>query len=279
MKLRTMIITSLLCLTASVLPGAAQSDSPPAAERGNHVIMAWDEFKTVTQWDERRLQDDNRAKDEFIIPWAEVKTLLDVDIEQVNTAELKLPWKEFKKLLEWSVRNAEAKKAEIVEEPVPVPYLITAAEYISEALTEDGARFVATFRINILEEKGWKKIDMLPAGVAVSGAELPEGVHLQMTGSHYALLTKKSGEIEAKISFSVTIGESAGVYALSFDKVPSGTCVVDVTVPGENDVDVKMTGAQSALTKAGEAGTRVVAAYPPNAPVIVSWEPAVPAAE
>jgi hypothetical protein len=278
MNPRATIATSLFCVSAAVMTGAAQQHPVPPAERGNHVVMEWSEFKDVTQWNERRLQDDGRAKDEFIIPWEEVKALLDIDIKQVNTAELKLPWKEFKKLLEWSVRHAEAEKAKTVEDPVPVPYLITSADYISTEISEEGAQFTATFGINILEEKGWKRIDLLPAGVAVSDVDLPEGVHLQMTGSHYALLTKMHGELEAKITFSVTTTETAGAYGLRFEKVQSGTCVVDVTVPGDNNIDIDMIGAQSALAKAGEKGTRVVAAYPPNTSVAVSWEPATPEA-
>jgi len=246
----------------------------PAPPEGSRVIMEWSEFKKVANWGERA--DDDR-KDEFVIPWKDVKDLLGLDIKDVNTAELKLPWKEFKTLLEWSVREAEEKEK---KNPPPVPYVVTSAEYVSKELTKEGAVFTATLKINVLQEEGpWKKIDILPQTIAVSEAQLPEGVFMQLSGTHYTLLTTKSGELQAEVTFSVMTTQSGGLNTLSFGKVPSGTCVLDVTVPGQDEVDVSVPGAQSKLQKKVEEGTRVVAAYPANVEISLSWERAIPEAE
>ena len=263
-------------VVAGVIGAIAQNDpaaSPPAGPapvpEGSRVIMEWNEFKKVANWEDGIAA----RKGEFVIPWKDVKDLLGLEIKNVDTAELKLPWKEFKTLLEWSVSEAEKKEQ---KDPPPVPYVITSAEYLSKELSKDGAVFTATFKINVLDEEGsWKKIDILPQTVAVSETKLPDGVFMQLSGTHYSLLTTQSGEQEVQVTFSVMTTESAGLNTLSFGKVPSGTCVLDVTVPGQDEVDVSIPGAQSKLQKKVPEGTRVVAAYPANAEINLSWERAI----
>jgi hypothetical protein len=270
-----MLATGVLAAVPNTTPAEAELGK----DEGGRVIMNWEEFKKVTQWDEKAGDAKPEDTGKFVIPWQEVQDLLDIQIKDVGTAELKLPWKEFKVLLEWSVQESERKKKEEEKkEPVPVPYLVTAADYVAAEINEDGAAFEATFKINVLQEEGWKKIDILPGQVAVSGATLPEGVYLQLAGGTYSLLTKQSGDIEAKVTFSVAVTESGGAYALAFNKLPSGTCVLDVTVP-HKDVDIKVAGAQSKLARPVDNGTRAVAALPADAAVSVSWERAVPEAE
>lgn len=256
----------------------AESSLALGTNEGGRVVMKWEDFKKVTQWDSRALPGE-ADRDKFTVTWKEVQDLLGVQIKDVDTAQLKLPWKEFKALLEWSVQEADRKKKDKDKtDPSPVPYLITAAEYTAGEIGKDGAPFVARFKINILEEKGWKKIEVLPSTVAISDAKLPEGVFLQLSGSHYCLLTRKAGPVEAEVSFSTVVAESGGTHTLSFNKVPSGTCVLDVTVPGK-DVDVRVIGAQSKLAKSADKGTRVVAALPANAVVNVAWDRALPETE
>lgn len=273
----------VLAVIVGALVGAGLVPTVPAESGGltlgtneaGRVLMKWDDFKKVTQWDNRALPGD-ADKDRFTVTWKEVQDLLGIQIKDVDTAQLKLPWKEFKALLEWSVQEADKKKKDKEKvDPSPVPYLVMSAEYMSAEVGKEGAVFTGKFKINVLEEKGWKKIDILPANVAISEVKLPDGVFLQLAGGYYSLLTKKAGLIEAELSFSAAVTESGGAYMMSFPKVPSGTCVLDLTVPAK-DVDVRIAGAQSKLVKATDKGTRVVAALPANSAVNVSWERAVP---
>jgi len=275
-RLLTTLILTCICAILPIVRAQATGMDLGTNETGR-VLMPWADFKKVTRWDDRVFPGE-ADRGQFTVSWKEVQSLIGIDIPDSDTANLKLPWKEFKSLLEWSVREADRKQKEKEKiDPSPVSYLILAAEYQSGDVSQEGATFTGKFRINVLEEKGWKKIDILPATVAVSEAKLPEGVFLQLSGAYYSLLTRKTGAIEAEIGFSTAVTESGGAYSFSFGKVPSGTCVLDLTVPNK-EVEIRVTGAQSKLAKVVEKGTRVVAALPANSAVNVSWERAIPEA-
>lgn len=266
------LMACLLCAGA-VSAAAAEGDG----EVSNHIVLSWNEFKEITGWTEQ--QASGAASGDFTIPWSEVKDLFGIEMDDVQAAELTLPWKEFKALLEWSVREEERKQQELNNEaPVPTPVLITAAEYVGTELTSDGAFFEATLKIDILEKKGWHKIHVLPGNVAVSKADLPEGVYLQLEGNNYYLLTQTNGTIEVGFDFTAQVTESSGTYSMAFNKVPSGTCLIDVTVP-EIEVDINIRGAQSKLSKSAGDATRMVAALSAGSAVNISWERAIPEAE
>lgn len=272
-------MTLVAACIGAMLPSARMQATAMdlGTNESGRVLMPWADFKKVTRWDDRVLPGE-ADRDRFTVSWKEVQSLLGVDIPDIDTANLKLPWKEFKTLLEWSVREGDRKQKEKEKiDPSPIPYLILSAEYLASEVNKEGASLTGKFKINVLEEKGWKKIDILPAAVAVSDAKLPDGVFLQLSGSYYSLLTRKSGVIDAEIAFATAVAEAGGAYSFSFAKVPSGTCVLDVTLPSK-DVEVRVTGSQSKLAKEVEKGTRVVAALPANSGVNVSWERAIPEA-
>ncbi|MCX7049275.1 MAG: hypothetical protein NTX50_27790 [Candidatus Sumerlaeota bacterium] len=273
------VIASLMTVAVLALVAAAQAQQPGAAAPApgeSRVVMDWKEFKAISKFDEARLESD---KDKFVIPWQDVKNLFGIEIKDVNTAELKLPWKEFKTLLEWSIKEADRKKKEAEkDEPAPVPYLINSVEFVGDNLKADGAMFKATYKIDVFEKKGWKKIMVLPGEVAVKTATLPAGVFLQLENKSYNLLTKNAESITVTIEFSVAVTEAMGSSMLSFTKPAASTCILDVTVP-EKNVDVKIAGAQSKLSKQEADKTHVVAALPADSRVNVTWERAIPEVE
>lgn len=249
------------------------------------ILMKWDEFKKIIKLDDQQLAGAKAAaeKDMLAISWKEIQNLLGVEVKDVKSAEIKLPWKEFKMLLEWSVKTTEEKrlteekkKAEL-ENTAPVKFLITGAEYMAETVSEDGALFTGKFKLDILEGKGWKQINLLSGDVAIRETKLPKNVFLRLNQGMYALMTTNSGPLEVEVAFSVGVTKAGGSYSLGFGKVESGTSVLDVTIP-DKDADVKIKNAQFKLVKT-EKGTRVVAALPATASILVSWERAVPEAE
>ncbi|MEM7395288.1 MAG: hypothetical protein AAF492_23395, partial [Verrucomicrobiota bacterium] len=248
--------------------GAQNANQKVALKDDSYIVMDLEQFKKIAEWDEA-------GRNQFVIPWNDVKDLIGIEIQNVNAAQLKLPWQEFKTLLEWSIENA-GKDEEGA--PAPVPYLITSSEYKSDALTEDGATFTATLKIDVLEKEGWKRIPVLMGDVAVQKTELPEGVYFHLENNQYILLTEKSGPVEATIEFTVPVNASGGAYSLQFQKVPSGTSLLDVTVP-DKDVDVVVGGAQVKVAEQVDGKTRVLAALPSVAQVSVTWERAIPEAE
>ena len=125
---KSMLGAAIMALALMAGTARAQAANPAAAadEKGDsRVIMDWDQFKTVTGWDAKA--DDEADKGKFVVPWKEVQDLFEIQIKDLDTAELKLPWQEFKALLEWSVAEKERKRKEKLDEaPAPVPYLIAA---------------------------------------------------------------------------------------------------------------------------------------------------------
>ena len=264
--------------TAMHSPATAQNQAVTLdKDDTGRVLMTWEQFKKVTEWDAKQ-GDATKGGGEFVIPWSEIQALLGVEIKDVGTAELKLPWKEFKTLLEWSVKEAAKEDDKDDEVPVPVPYLISSSSYVGTGLSKEGASFTGSFSIDVLEKKGWKKIPVLPASVAVSKAELPEGLFLIQESGFYQLMTRAVGHYDIDIEFSVAAAESGGSHVLSFNKVASGSSVLDVTVP-QKDVKITVNSAQSTLKKQVNEGTRLVAALPSTAPVYVQWERAIADAE
>jgi len=265
---RTCWIT-LAALAATALAAAPPAAAPPAAapkleEGRGQVTLSWNEFVKITGYDPAR-----KGSQVLTVPWAEVEKLLGVKVDgAVKGATVDLPWNEFKALLEWSIQKKDA------EAPPPADYIVTSGQYTG-SLAEDTATFTLAAKINLLRQKGWKKVPLLPATVALTKTTLPEGVFLHATGAAYELLTDKAGPIDVAVEFSVAVTKSGGVNQLTFPRVLSGSSLLDLTVD-QPDADVKVTGAQSLVSKAADKKTHVVAALPPNAAVAVHWERALP---
>ena len=206
--------TALLCLAilagaASIAPGQDGADVKLGDGRGK-VILTWDEFVKITGYDPSK-----KGSQVLTIPWSEVEKLLGVDaIERVGAGTtVDLPWEEFKALLEWSLRNKD-----IDDDPPPVDAVVKSCK-LSGALTDDGGVFVMELKLNVLRKKGWKRIGILPLDVALTKADLPKGVFMEMHDRHYVLLTAASGEMDVKLEFSVAASSSGGVNRLSFQRI------------------------------------------------------------
>jgi hypothetical protein len=266
-----MILGTLAALLLAVIPpagaDAADQANPQAgpADTGSKVTLTWPEFIKITGYDPLK-----KGGQTLSIPWADVQKMLGVTVEGVGAGTIvDLPWKEFKALLDWSIQREAAKEA-----PAPVDFIVTSSGYDGK-LSGESASMTLTAKINILRKKGWKTIPVLPLTVALGATTLPKGVFLNASGGAYTLLTEESGEIDLTIPFSVAVQTSGGTNTVSFARVLPSSGVVDLTVDQEN-VDVKVAGAQLLVSKADGAKTRVTAALPMQAPMNISWERALP---
>ena len=275
MRTRTWVMWLGVAVLLAAGPAAiAQEKKPeevPLDEEGR-VILSWETFKDVTKWEEGRPAAEEPGV--FTLSWEEVRDLLGIEMKdvQMDKTKLRIPWQEFKALLEWSI--TEKKEPEAAP---PTDWTITAAVY-EGLLTKDGAIFDATFHVRILKEKEWKTVPLLPASVAVEEATLPDGAYLRLSGGHYELITAGTGALEVKVKFSTAVTESAGSNRAGFARVPSGTSIVNLTVP-QAAVTVTVANAQSLVKTEGENETRVTAALPSGAPLQIAWERAIPEAE
>jgi len=268
---RKAIIWATVAVMVLALGVSVDAAAPPAAAAAatkGQVTLSWDQFVKITGYDPTK-----KGGQVITVKWDEIEKLLGVKkIDRVGAAAtVDLPWTEFRALLEYSVKAGKGDTS-----PPPTDYVVTSGTY-EGTLSGKSAEFTATIELNVLREKGWKRIPVLPATVALRSSELPDGVHLNVQGSNYEVLTNKTGKIPVKLTFAVAITKSGGMNSVSFSRALSGSSVVKLTVDGDK-VDVKVSGAQSLSVNAAQGKTAVVAALPTGKPLQVTWERAIPKA-
>ena len=267
-KKSLLIIVMATAMIANMAIAGKVIETPlPSESDGSKVILTWDEFVQITGFDPA-----NKSANQVItVPWEDVEKLLGVKIERVGDgATVDLPWKEFRALLEYSLKNG--KKPE--EPAAPADYIISESNYTG-TLSPDGAEFVLDLKINVLKKKGWVRIPVLPATVAMKSSKLPDGVHLNVNGGNYELLTANNGPIEASVVFAVAVIKNSGINTVSFDRPVNGSSVFTLVVEG-GKADVKVAGAQSLNINGTDKKTTVAAALPSSVPVRITWERAIP---
>jgi hypothetical protein len=265
---RKAIILVTVCAMVLALGVSIGSAAPPVVDAKGQVTLSWDQFVKITGYDPSK-----KGGQVITVKWDEIEKLLGVKkIARVGAAAtVDLPWKEFRALLEYSVKKDKTDKA-----PPPTDYVVTSTTY-EGTLSGDNAEFTATMEINVLKEKGWKRIPIIPVTVALKSSKLPEGVHLNVHGSNYEILTTKTGKIPVQLKFAVAVTKSGGANSVNFNRVVPGSSVIKLTVDGDK-VDVKVSGAQSLSVKADQGKTAVAAALPTGRPVQITWERAIPKA-
>ncbi len=268
-RAQVLLVLLVMLVVAAVAATAMAQPAPPAKGEGSKVILTWEEFIRITGYDP-----DKKGQQVVTIPWEEVKDLLGVDIQLKGGTTVDLPWDQFKALLNWSIKQKEDK-----EEKPPADYVITNSEYVG-TLTDDGAEFTLTVKINVLRKKGWKRIPLLPSSVALTKDPTlsdKTGV-LNSNGPVYELLTEASGEMTVTLPFAVVVEKQAGINRVGFPRVTAGSSVLDLTIDREK-VEVKVAQAQSLVTKSADGKTKTAAAIPAGVPVSISWERALPKVE
>ncbi len=245
---------------AAYAASAAEKVEPPPD--GSKVTLTWAEFVKITGWEGPR----ETAPGEILIPWDEAQKLLDLKIENVGAAKIKLPWKEFRALVEWSV----AKKKEGDAAPPPADYVISRALYTG-TLAKEVATFDLEMNVDVLKKKDWKRVRVLPATVGLSEVKLPKDAYLNLQGDTYEVLTQTADAFPVTLSFAAHVAEEGGMNTVTFARVPSGTCVLDLTID-QKDVKVKVAGAEAIKTEVVGAGKRMLFALPAGNAVSISWE-------
>ncbi|HUU43473.1 MAG TPA: hypothetical protein VMX57_06820, partial [Planctomycetota bacterium] len=262
MRQATKLLLMLLLVVVST-SGAWAQEAKPAD--GSKVELTWEQFVKITGYDPAK-----GGPTMLSIPWKDVQDLLGVQVENVGQKTMvDLPWTEFKALLEWSMKQKEQPG----EHP-PTDFIVTSSEY-KGTLDDKKGEFVLTLKLEVLKQKGWKRIPVLPLTVAITSTTLPKGVYLNARGNTYELLTSETGEMTVVLAFSVAVTKAAGIHRVDFQRVAPGSSVVDLTVSG-TDVDVKLANAQALTTQKVQNNTHVVAALPGTTPMSIDWQRAIP---
>lgn len=169
------------------------------------------------------------------------------------------------------------------EEP-PREGALASARYRGEVVFEDGKPTAAVFRakqhIEVLRTRGWARIPLLPATVALQSAKIGgKEAPVVIEGGFYTLVTDRRGAFDLDLQFGVAVGTSEGQSSLSFQLAPSGATEVELAVPAKEDLDFTVIGAQLSSDKV-VGGNRVVeATLPATGSLTVQWQREIPEAE
>ena len=198
------------------------------------------------------------------------------DGEAIPDARVVMPWNDFQDLYERGMAPEEP--------PLTAPrdYAISRAVYDGKVSGESTV-FTAHYKVDILKEKGWSTVPLLPTTVALRQARVGNGdAAIYLEGGWYRFITDKSGPVTLDIEFAVNTWESSGQNGFAFQLAPSGGTEVTLTIPGSEDLEFTVANAQQ-LSDEAVGGNRVLhALLPASGNLSVTWEleaPEVPEEE
>jgi hypothetical protein len=175
----------------------------------------------------------------------------------------------------------QTREPKITPETAPRDYAISSSRYEGEVLFEDGeptsALFEGRLRVEVLKDKGWVQIPILPATVAVrsitaGGREAP----VWSDGSWLYLVTDRKGAFDVQVTFATSVFVSQGRSNLLFQPIPSGALEIQLSVPADEALDFTVAGAQL-KSDTTVRGIRIVEAIlPGNQAVAISWQREIP---
>ena len=168
-------------------------------------------------------------------------------------------------------------------EKAPRHFAVPSARYSGTVIFEDdeprSAVFDAVFKVDVLKEKGWVQVPLLPATVAVDratigGSEAP----VVIQNGWYTLVTDRKGSFDVRVSFAASVMSSQGQSSLSFQLAPSAGTTVQIAVPSEEELDFTVANAQLQSDKIVGGFREVEATLPSTGALMVSWQREVPEA-
>ncbi|MBC8072188.1 MAG: hypothetical protein IAG13_27960 [Deltaproteobacteria bacterium] len=169
------------------------------------------------------------------------------------------------------------------EEP-PRDSALASARYKGEVVFEDGKPHAAVFKarqhIEVLRTKGWARVPLLPATVALQSAKIAgREAPVVIEGGFYTLVTDRRGAFDLDLQFGVAVTTTDGQSTISFQLAPSGATEIELAVPAKEDLDFTVYGAQLESDKV-VGGNRVVeATLPATGSLTVQWQREIPEAE
>jgi len=169
-------------------------------------------------------------------------------------------------------------------EDAPRHFAVASARYSGEVIIEDddaiSAVFKSKMRVDVLRDKGWVRVPLLPGTVAVQSAKIGgQEAPLVLENGYYTLVTQKRGAFDVDIAFAVSVNTSKGSSGFAFQLVNSGATEVTLSVPAEDALD--FTVANARLQQDRVVGKRriVEATLPSNGSLSVTWQKEIPEAE
>lgn len=173
-------------------------------------------------------------------------------------------------------------KSEEPEQP-PRTHALSSAAYEGEVLIQDGeprfARFNATLRVEVLRKKGWTRVPVLPATVALHAATVNgKEVAMVIEEGFYTLITEQKGAFDLKLDFGASVSTANGQSHIAFELAGSGATTLRLKVPADEDLDFSVSNAHLQSDQVVAGFRQVEATLPSTGTLMVSWQREIPEA-
>lgn len=174
------------------------------------------------------------------------------------------------------------KKAESPEQ-TPRDHALSSAHYTGTVVLDEGkpvsAVFTAKMRVEVLKNKGWARVPILPATVALQSATIGKTeAPIVIENGFYTLVTNRPGAVDLDVSFAVAVTTSEGKSEITFELAPSGATSATLSVPAKENLDFTVPGAKLKSDRV-EAENRVVeATMPATGSLSIQWQREIPEA-
>ncbi len=186
--------------------------------------------------------------------------------DDIPSARVTLPWSDFKTLYEKGMAPEDPPEA------APQDYAISSASY-DGTVDEESTLFQLDLTVEVLKDKGWVTVPLLPTSVALRSARLGgRDAPIFLKDGWYRLVTDRKGVLDLQLEFAVTTWESGGQNGFSFAMAPSGGTEVNVSVPAENDLDFQVANAQQTTRETRGDRRLLKALLPATGNLSVSWQ-------
>ena len=201
--------------------------------------------------------------------WSMPAAAEDADIP---TARVVIPWSDFKTLYERD--EAPEEKPEVA----PRDYTLSKARY--EGRVEgDSTLFQLDLKLEILKEKGWVTIPLLPTAVALRQARMGgRDAPIYQENGWYYLITDRRGVLDMELEFAVSTWESGGQMIGYINGVevgrmaPSAGTGIARTVPSTEPLEFEVSNAQRVATETRGGDQLLSALVPASGNLSVIWQ-------
>ncbi|WP_146659719.1 hypothetical protein [Enhygromyxa salina] len=171
-------------------------------------------------------------------------------------------------------------KADQPEAP-PRTHALSSAAYEGEVLIQDGeprfARFNAKLRVEVLLDKGWARIPVLPATVALHAAKVNgKEVAMVIEDGFYTLITEQKGAFDLNLDFGASVSTANGQSSIAFELAGSGATTLRLKVPANEDLDFAVANAHLQSDQVVGNFRQVEATLPSTGTMLVSWQREIP---
>jgi len=169
------------------------------------------------------------------------------------------------------------------ETQAPIDFAISSARYQGEVQLRDGEPYAAVFtaklRIDVLRSKGFVKVPVLPATVALESAKIGAvEADVVIENGYYTLVTAQRGALTLDLTFGVGVTSAEGASGLSFQLVPAGATTALLSVPAREDLDFTVTSAKLQSDKVVGDKRVVEATLPSTGSLAIQWQREIPKA-